>query len=232
MSSFKNPTVPLITNPVNIDRPIQEIQIALSSLGWLDKVFGRAWLAYKSSHGKRGAPPAKQYPHVWQGLNEDGSNKDLLEVLPNDNLKSQCFFKVEDPINLVEFVPNGDSVFRAVTSIIFWFDLKKIDPTIDYPFVELLKGQVMRKLSNMTFAPSSNLNVLRIWEGAANVFRGYDISELKDQELVYPRGGFRFECDLFYREDCPYDAYNVPQGLTVDSTLVSTDSINETSDMT
>lgn len=207
-NSFKNPLVPLITTPVNIDRPIQEIQVELSSLGWLEKSFGRSWLAVKSTQGMFGSKKIT-YPHVWQGVDVDGKPLDLHEVMPNDNIKSQSFFKVNDPIKLLEYVPDGDSMMQANVDIIFWFNLKKIDPTIDYPFVELLKGQVLRKLSTMLFSPDSSLKVLNIYEGATNVFKGYDINDLKDQELIYPWGGFRFECEITYREDCPRDVYDL-----------------------
>jgi hypothetical protein len=208
MNSFKNPLVPLITTPVNIDRPIQEIQVALSTMGWLEKSFGRSWLAVKSSQGIF-TNKKLYYPQVWQGFNEDEKARDMLEVMPNDNIKSQCFFKVNDPINLLEYVPDGDSMLQANVDIIFWFNLKRIDRAIDYPYVELLKGQTLKVLSTMLFAPDSSLKVLRIWEGAQNVFKGYDITDLKDQELIYPWGGFRFECEITYREDCPTTSYDL-----------------------
>jgi hypothetical protein len=218
MNKFKNPFVPLIENPVNIDRPIQEIQLAIASLGWLEKSFGRAWNAYKTTQQNTGLSRMVTYPHVWQGVEELPGGKlkplDHLEVMPNDNLKSQSFFKVEDPIQVVEFPqnPDGSAIMRAVTSIIFWFDLRQIDPSIDYNYTELLKGQVQRKLTEMTFTPDSSLTILRIWEGAQNVFRGYPINEVEYQYLVYPFGGFRFELELTYREECPntnYDLNNV-----------------------
>lgn len=208
-NSFKNGRIVLIDNPVNIDRPIQELQVALAELTWLDKVFGRSWLAVKSSKGMF-SDKKLYYPHVWQGLDDNGKARDLLEVLPNDNIKSQCFFRVNDPVTLVEFVRDGDSVMEASVDIIFWFNLKRIDSTIDYPFTELLKGQVLSVLSDMAFTPDSTLTVNAIHEQALNVFRGYNIQDLKDQELVYPWGGFRFECSIQYREDCPTYAYNVP----------------------
>src|SRR5688572_32323109 len=125
MNSFKNPLIPLIDNPVNIDRPIQEIQVALGAMGWLEKSFGRSWMAVKSSHGFF-TDKKLYYPHVWQGLDDDGKkHKDLLEVLPNDNIKSQCFFKVNDPTTLVEYVPDGDSMLRNNVDIIFWFNLRR-----------------------------------------------------------------------------------------------------------
>jgi hypothetical protein len=209
MNSFKNPVIPLIDNPVNIDRPIQEIQQALGAMGWLEKAFGRSWLAVKTSHGIF-SDKKLYYPHVWQGVDDNGKPLDLLEVLPNDNIKSQCFFKVNDPTTLVEYVPDGDSMLRNNVDIIFWFNLRRIDRSIDYPYVELLKGQVLKVLSTMLFSPDSSLSVLRIWEGAQNVFRGYNINDLKDQELIYPWGGFRFETEITFREDCPQTAYNVP----------------------
>lgn len=211
MNSFKNPLIPLIATPVNIDRPIQEIQAALGALGWIEKIFGRSWLATKSTQGIF-ASKQVYYPQVWQGVDANGKPRDLLEVLPNDNLNSQVFFKVNDPTTLVEFVRDGDSMLRNTVDIIFWFNLRRIDRDIDYPYIELLKGQVLNVLSTMLFTPDSSLEVLRIWENAKDVFKGYDITDLKDQELIYPWGGFRFECEITYRQDCPIAAYNVPIG--------------------
>lgn len=209
-NKFKNPNVTQITAPVNVEGPIQDIQNAfIAGLPWLEKCFGRAYPAIKSSQGSFGVNKVLVYPQVWQGVEEnpDGTIKplDMFEVLGNDNIKSFAFFKVEDPINLVEFVLGGDSVFRANVSIIFWFNLRRIDPEIDYPFTELLKGQVLRVLETMTLSGYTSINVLRVWEGALNVFRGYDISVLKDQELVYPWGGFRFELEVNFQENCPTD---------------------------
>lgn len=204
MNSFKNPLIPLIDNPVNIDRPIQEIQVELGALGWLEKSFGRSWLAVKSSQGIFGDKKL-YYPHVWQGL-----EKDLLEVMPNDNIVSQSFFKVNDPVRVLEYSETSDSMMQANVDLIFWFNLKRIDPSIDYPYVELLKGQVLRAFKNVAFSPDSSLNVVAIHETAANVWRGYNINDLKDQDLIYPWGGFRFELELTFREDCPYDVYSIP----------------------
>lgn len=236
MNSFKNPLVPLITSPVNIDRPIQEIQIALAGMGWLAKSFGRSWLAVESTKGIF-ANKKVYYPHVWQGFDDDGKPLDMFSVMPNDNLKSQCFFKVNDPTSLVEYVMDGDSIMRNVVDIIFWFDLRKIDRDIDYPYVELLKGQVLKVLSTMSFMPDSSLKVLNIYETAQNVFKGYDITDLKDQDLIYPKGGFRFECEITFREDCPATAYDVPPlevsggPFTADSTEWTADSTEVTADM-
>jgi hypothetical protein len=199
MNSFKNPLTPLIVNPVNLDRPIQELQAQFASgLSWLEKSFGRASNGIKSNEGAFGSKKVLVYPQVWQGL-----NKDLLEVLPNDNIKSQSFFSVEDPIETLEYAPDGYSKMRARVNIIFWFNLKAIDPSINYNFTELLKGQAQRVITKALFTPDSSISIVRIWEGAQNVFKGYDLNLSKDQELVYPFSGFRFETLVTYSEDCP-----------------------------
>lgn len=205
MTSFKDPLTPLILNPVNIDLPIQEMQLALAEMGWLEKSLGRSWLAYR----KDAAGRTIIYPEVWQGP----ERADLLNCMPNDNLKSQSFFKVEDPVEVLDFSPGQFSKMRASVSIIFWFRLDYIsrrDP--DYRFIEQLKAQVQRVISDMTFSAESeaSVTILRIWEEADNVFRGYTIDKTKDQELVHPFGGFRFDCDLFYNENCPTNFFNNP----------------------
>lgn len=195
-NNFKNPLVPLIAEPVNIDRPIQEMQQALAGLGWLEKSFGRSFQSYETVTGPLGKK-TNVYPEVWQGLGED-----LLNVLPNDNLKSQSFFRVHEPQECIDYVADGYSMMQAVVSIIFWFNLKEIDPSIDYRYIEILKAQAQRVLTNMLFSPDSSIKILRIWETPEKVFEGYSMDNVRDQELVHPFGGFRFETELTYREDC------------------------------
>jgi len=194
MISFKNPTVPLIANPVNIDTPIQEMQQSLAAnLPWLQKSFGRSWESIrKDAEGKLWT-----YPEVWQG-----AGTDLLNCMPNDNLKSQSFFRVEEPIVTTDYEFMRFSRMQATVSIIFWFNLKVIDPDLDYRFIELLKGHAQQVITN-TSCSDSTWTIGKIWEGANNVFKGYTIDQFKNQELVHPWGGFRFECTLNFLENCP-----------------------------
>ena len=195
MNSFKDPLVPLIGSPVNIDRPIQALQVALGSLPWMQKSFGRAYESFKRD------PTSKiksVYPQVWQG-----PGLDLLNVMPNDNLISQSFFRVEDPIEVREFRIDSFSTMRARVSLIVWFNLERIDPAKNYLFAEILKADVQRILSITTLHEGDSVKILRIWERAASVFAGYTIDETRDQELVYPFGGFRFELELNFIENCP-----------------------------
>lgn len=193
-ASFKNPLVPIIDDPVNIDAPIQEMQIALASgLPWLEKSFGRSWESVRQdSVGKNWI-----YPEVWQG-----KGIDLLDCMPNDNLPSQSFFRVEDPITIADYEFERYARMNAQISIIFWFNLEVIDPTLTYRYVEILKGQAQRVITNAAIE-TGTFTINKIWEGAANVFKGYTIDQFKNQELIHPWAGFRFECTLNYLENCP-----------------------------
>lgn len=193
MNSFKNPIIPLISQPVNIDAPIQELQIALGTdLPWLEKSFGRSWESVrKDEQGK-----IWTYPEVWQG-----AGIDLLNVMPNDNLKAQSFFRVEEPIQIIAYESNRFSRMSAQISIIFWFNLQVIDPDLDYRFIELLKASAQRAITE-TSCTNATFVIQKIWEGANNVFKGYTIDQFKNQELIHPYGGFRFECNLNYLENC------------------------------
>lgn len=218
MNSYKDPFTPLIENPVNIDVPIQSLQQAIATLPWISKSFARAYLACKKLEGPGGlGSKVSYYPQVWQGFEDDGRARDLLNVMPNDNLEAQSFFKVEEPIECLKYLPNNFSIMSAKLSIIFWFNMERIQDRLDpgkvlnYSYNEVLKGSVQRILTNHMFDTDGNdLKVLRVYETPKQVYNGYTIDDVRDQELTYPFGGFRFECQLVYRESCPDDAFSLP----------------------
>lgn len=203
-NSFKHPIIYTIETPVNIDRPIQELQHAFTALPWLEKIYGRTYLSYRSdSKGK-----LITYPEAWQGVEGvKPRTRDLINVMPNDNLNSQIFFRVDDPINVLNYAPDNRNQMRATLQIIVWFNLDFINKTLDSPltyrYTEILKSQIQQAITSCQFTPYSSITVLRVYEEAENVFRGYTIDKVKQQELVHPWGGFRFECELTYQEDCP-----------------------------
>lgn len=192
-NSFKSPLTPQISDPKNIDRPIQELQSALATLSWLDKSFGRSWESFRNnSKGQK-----ITYPQVWQG-----PDLDLLDCLPNDNLKSQSFFWVNDPVTNTAFVPFQYNRYSAPVSLIVWFNYKRIDPSVDYPFLEVLKSDVQGKITNAILSAYTEVKILSVTEKVANVFRGFSINDVGQQELIYPYGGFRIELSLSWQEDC------------------------------
>jgi hypothetical protein len=191
--SFKNPLTPAITSPIGIDRPIQTLQAELADIDWLEKCFGRAYDSRKKDvNGKE-----LVYPEVWQG-----EGLDLLSVLPNDNLKAHAFFSVEDPIKCLEYSPDDYNLMQAVVNIILWFNLDAIKKDLDYRYTEVLKSEVQRVITTATLEVGDSVRILNVYDRPENVFKKYSLNLVRDQELIHPYGGFRFECELTYQEYC------------------------------
>lgn len=192
MNSFKNPLTPLVPNPVGLEVPINSLQTVLSAIPWMEKSFGRAWRTSKEDvKGKD-----LFYPEVWQGL-----NKDLLNVMPNDNLKAQCFWYEEDAEEVQDWCAGQFSMINSKLSLIVWFNLKCIDPAVDNRFTETLKKDVLDALRGMTTS-NGTLDIIKIHHEPKNVFKWFTIDETVEQSLTHPYGGFRFECMLNYKEEC------------------------------
>jgi len=190
--SYKNPTVPLITNPVNLDAAIQDVQVKLANgLSWLDASFGRAYTGSRKVENKD-----VFYPEVYQG------KKEYLDVSPNDNLIAQSFFDLKDPQEFERMGLYQDGQFTSNISIIFWMNLDRVKKagtyTYSHRFTEELKAQILNVLK--LHCPNFILN--KIYEEADEVYRGYTMDHVKQQTLKHPFAGFRFEGQLIFNEQC------------------------------
>jgi hypothetical protein len=186
-TQYSNPTVPLISNPINLDKEIQYIQETLALLPWLHKSFGRA----RTGKDDKG----KTFPEVYKG------HGDYHNVLINDHLKSQSFMRVKGDTTGRTY-PTDKNVrttqqVQCPLDIIFWYDLKKIDPGKNYRFDEELKKDVTDLLKGL---PA--VKILKIYEAYEDVFQGYSLEFMNPNMFRYPFGGFRFECQLDYTEGC------------------------------
>jgi len=192
MNSFKNPLTPLVPNPVGIEVPINALQTALGTIPWIEKSFGRSWRTSREDvKGKN-----IFYPEVWQGL-----NRDLLNVMPNDNLQSQCFWYEEGAEEVKDWCAGSYSMIELKINLILWFNLKCIDPTVDNRFTETIKAEILNTL-RMTTLPLGTISVKNIYHEPEDVFKWFTIDKTIEQSLTHPYGGFRFECMLNYKEEC------------------------------
>ena len=190
--NYNNPTVPTIASPALLDKAIKEIQTQLSTLSWLDKAFARAYKAVEERDGKK-----FYYPEIYVG------NGEYLSMMPNDNMDSYCFFDRRDPdyveddgVNIGAF-----SLIRSTVSIVFYWNLERIDSTKTYRYGELLKKDILGILHRgLTLGPIVKVNA--IYEDIEKVFEGYTIDASKTQLFKHPWQGMRFECTITYREEC------------------------------
>lgn len=189
---------PVMANAVMLDRVIGELQQGLANeLPWLDAAFGRCQRLTKMMNGKRIITP-NVYCGGWRG---HGAN-DYIEVSPDSKIGNFCFFEVEDP-QTIDAGPWARSI-RVPYSLIFWFDLRRVYGEATNRNIEYLKSQVLYFLSGRGGwrLRQGRVTVARIYDRVENIYRGYSLSEIDNQFLMHPFGGFRIDGEIEYDEEC------------------------------
>lgn len=189
---------PVITNPVMLDQIIGEIQNGLvENIPWLDVAFGRSQRLTKRIQEKTVTTP-NVYCGGWNGHGEN----DYIEVSPDSKIGNFSFFEIEDP----QTIGTGPWI-RQITApfgLIVWFDLTRVYNVADNRNTEQLKAEILRVLNGRAGWHLSNgrLVINRIYERVENIYRGYSLSEIDNQFLMHPFGGFRFDGILEFDEPC------------------------------
>lgn len=188
---------PIMDNPVMLDKIIGQIQVGLvENLPWLDVAFGRAQRLTKQLQGKTIITP-NVYCGQWNGFPND-----YIEVSPDSNIGNFSFFEIEDPQTIT--VSPWDREITAPFALIVWFDLRKVYGEYDNRNTEYLKAQILRTLNGREgwHMKTGRIVLNRIYERPENIYRGYTLSEIDNQYLMHPYGGFRFEGELHFEELC------------------------------
>lgn len=189
---------PIIQDPVMLDRVIGEIQNGLvATIPWLDVAFGRAQRLSKEIEGRRVITP-NVYCGGWNGHGEN----DYLEVSPDSKIGNFSYFEIEDP-QTIDAGPWARTI-HAPFALVVWFDLTRVYGEPDNRNTEFLKAQILRFLNGRDgwHLNAGRVTVNRIFERAENIYRGYSLSEIDNQFLMHPFGGFRFEGVLDFDELC------------------------------
>lgn len=192
------PNAPIIPNPVMIDRAIGQIQTGLiENISWLDAAFGRAQRLAKEMNGKRIVTP-NVYCGGWRGHGEN----DYIEVSPDSKIGNFSFVEIDDP-QTIDAGPWAREI-EAPFALIVWFDLTRVYNSATNRDTEYLKAQILRVLNGRTgwHLDDGRVQINRIFERAENIYKGYSLSEIDNQFLMHPYGGFRFEGVLSVSELC------------------------------
>jgi hypothetical protein len=195
---MSNTNAPVIANPVMLDRVIGEIQNGLvNEIKWMDAAFGRSQRLTKMMNGKRIITP-NVYCGGWRGHGEN----DYIEVSPDSKIGNFAFFEIEDP-QTIDAGPWAREL-TAPFSLIVWFDLKRVYNSLTNRNTEKLKAEILRVLNGRTgwHLTDGRITINKIYERAENIYRGYTLSEIDNQYLMHPYGGFRFDGILEYAELC------------------------------
>lgn len=189
---------PVIPNAVMLDEVIGELQKGLyDNVSWLDAAFGRSQRLIKEIRGKKVITP-NVYCGGWRG---HGPN-DYIEVSPDSKIGNFSFFEVDDP-QTIDVEPWARQI-KAPFGLIVWFDLQRVYNSKTNRNTEKLKADILKVLNGRSgFVMSKGrIQITKIYERAENIYKGYTLSEIDNQFLMHPFGGFRFEGILEYDELC------------------------------
>ena len=193
-----NTNAPVIPGAIMLDAVIGNIQHGLvDNISWLDAAFGRAQRLTKMQDGKRIITP-NVFCGGWRGHGEN----DYIEVSPDSKIGNFSFFEVDDP-QTIDAGPFAREL-KAPFALVVWFDLTRIYESIANRNTEKLKSDILWVLNGMTgwHLPQGRMRINRIYERAENIYKGYTLSEIDNQFLMHPYGGFRFEGVMEYEEFC------------------------------
>lgn len=209
-NNSKNPDIALLTDPTGLERVIQTLQSSLADLPWLEKSFGRAYTQMRKQSESVGIRTNDNvfYPAVYQGVDSNNRVKDFEDLLVNDNLDSYCFFRADDEDESFEYSGHLENEFESEFSIIFWFDLDRINQRLGgtprlYPFNGELKADILEQIETTVFTTvGDRVTVLNVESDPRRIFRDYTIDIVEQQNLVYPSGGFRINCRAQWLQEC------------------------------
>lgn len=193
-----NGSAPIIEGAIMLDKVIGKIQTGLvAGVPWLDVAFGRAQRLTKMQQGKRIITP-NVFCGGWNGHGEN----DYIEVSPDSKIGNFSFFAVEDP-QTISVGPWARTI-TVPFGLVVWFDLRRVYGEASNRNIERLKADVLEVLEgkNGWHLDAGRVTVARCFEQVENIYRGYSLSEIDNQFLMHPYGGFRFEGTLMFDEYC------------------------------
>lgn len=189
---------PTIDNPVMLDAVLSDIQTGLvDSIQWLDVAFGRAQRLTKMINGKRVITP-----NVYCGGWKNHGVNDYIEVSPDSKIGNFSFFEIDDPQTITGDVWSKD--IRTPFRLIFWFDLRRVYGKAANRNIEKMKAEVLQVLEGRAgwHLKEGHITIARFYEKIENIYRGYTLSEIDNQFLMHPFGGFAIDGVLEYPELC------------------------------
>ena len=196
------PRILIPENPVAIDLVFGQIQTAVAAeFTWLDHAFGKSQLLATKQNKKEYKYPAVHY-----------KNNKYLDMLPSKEYGNTCWFIVDDPQDIEEYVPRKQLKLKANFSIVFWFNLNEIYPDSIYRDLELIKSQLYNFINNNIFYSNARVKLKNVSEGFSNIYKEYSTKEIEQQYLMQPYAALRFQGDMEIIGSCPGYVPDTPSG--------------------
>lgn len=202
--SLQNPIVPAITDAIEIDAVILDLQTRLNnSLPWLTHAYGRAYQLLDETRTNAGR---LYLPEIYIG--KDRGNAKYFDAQPDNDKQGQCLFFVEREEAIAPQV-GLYGWLRYNVSIIFSANLDLINSALleTELFTTHLVADVRNVLIRQQLGTFYRLTYNNTQLVASDVWQGFDI-ELKRVEKA-PMQHFKMNFTVQVEEDCvglPYDS--------------------------
>ena len=181
-----------------LDAVLADIQQGLvDNIKWLAVAFGRAQRITKRQKNKNVIVP-NVFCGGWNGHGPD----DYIEVSPDSKIGNFSYFEIDDPQTIDASTWARD--IRTPYRLVVWFDLRRIYGRAADRNIEKLKAEVLAVLHGRGdwHLKYGRITTTKIYEKVENIYRGYTLSEIDNQFLMHPYGGFSIEGIIEYPELC------------------------------
>ncbi|GGG97310.1 hypothetical protein [Pedobacter zeae] len=197
--TYSNPNILEIPNPTGLDVAVVELQKAIAEIPYIERSFGRAMIFKENINGN-----VVTLPKVYQG------EKEYYNPLPNGNFIASTFILATGPEECEDFSQFEDNFFTRKVALVFWGNLRQIDPAKDYIFLEEIKNDVLNAIRYCKGFKSYDSYIDEKYSEVFKEFTSYISSQSRDtsnteidtQYLMYPYSGFRMNLTLTYTQPC------------------------------
>lgn len=205
-NTIKDVTPFIVTNPRGIDVVARDLQAEFTlRLDWLEKSFARAVVRSEQRKVSDDNENVEEYIYPAVFVAE---GKDYLNMLELDNWSAYSFFVARDPEEVIDFGEGIRNTFERTLNAIFWMNLELVDPDRKDDFLEGLKRDIIKVITDAVFTVVGNqgttlgVEIETIFDEPVNIFEGFSIELEKSQLLYYPYRGLRFQLNCTYVDEC------------------------------
>lgn len=198
MINLQNPSIPVATNPIEIDRVIVDLNTKLSdNITWLTHAYGQAYKNVDATQNQ-----TVFYPEVYLG--KQNNSQRYVNISPDNDKTGQCFFLVTQE-SYSEFQQGQYGYLTYDMAIIFSVNLKLINETLLQ--TEYFRQNCIAEVRNcLTRIPSTTNHPYQLTINDVdllfeNIFSEFDINEQQVLEKA-PLTHFRVNCTVVVQEEC------------------------------
>ena len=196
---YKKPQIPTFTLK-GVDDKIQDLQVILTGLDWLDYSFGLCEHASREEDGE-----TTTYPAQWINNKTDYID---LRPFPMD-IYSYSFWDIEDPGEIqynnegVQYGKRRFAHYLYNAACIFVMNIKQIDNTSTFNETKSkIREDIINRFETAMITFDSFFTPQRIIEhDIVQIFKGFKID--KPEAWKFPYQAFRVEGELLFKRACP-----------------------------